>query len=134
LPGRSSRTWSNVHYPFGERSPTPFVYARGGPERGQPAERLAVRRTRIAPVSLDRVPEVGDPLFVGVAVLDDQRRDALGVPGREPEPDRSAIVHDVEGVPLEAERVRQLLDHVGVVVERVRKVVPVGHGAVAEAG
>ena len=45
-----------------------------GLRRHQHMERLAVRVRAVGPVGLDRIPELLQPLLVGIAVLDDQAR------------------------------------------------------------
>src|SRR5512134_1108805 len=51
--------------------------------QGQKApERVAILGCRLGPVGLDRVPEFPQPFFVGVAVLNDEGGDPVGI-GRE---------------------------------------------------
>ena len=52
----------------------------------------------IGPVGLDRIPELLESLLIGVAVLHDKRRDALGMPERQTKTDRCAIILHVQRV------------------------------------
>jgi hypothetical protein len=102
----------------------------------QLAKRVAlVGVLRVGPVGLERSPEVvRDAFLVCVAVLYDERRDALGMCAREPEPDRCAVVLDVERVAREAELLGEPIDRRGEIVERVREQLAGGHRAVPESG
>jgi hypothetical protein len=61
------------------------------------AQRRAVCVGRVLPVGADRVPAVAEALDIGIAVLRDDGGDALGVPRREAETGRRAIVEDIDG-------------------------------------
>jgi hypothetical protein len=97
-------------------------------------DRLPVGRRRLLPVGPDRAPGLAQPLLVRVAVLGDDRGDALGVTGGDPEPDRRAVVEHVQRETVEAEHLRPAVDDVSEVLERVTEVVPRGHVRLAEAG
>jgi hypothetical protein len=81
-----------------------------------------------------RGPAVAQPFGVRVAVLGDDRGDAFGMPGGDPEPDRRAVVEHVQREAVEAEHFRQAIDGVGDVLERVVEVTSGGHVRLAEAG
>ena len=87
----------------------------------------------IGPVCLDRIPELLQSLFIGVAVLHDESGDALGMFQRQSPAHRSAVVHDVHGVALDAELIEQAVDQLGEAVERVGEFGPVRHVALAVA-
>ena len=110
------------------------VLPPGGFEGEQAAEGVGVFVGAVGPVGLDGKPELAKAFGVGVAVLDDEGLDAIGVSGGEAEANGGAVVHEVEGVGIEAEGVGELFDDVGEVVEGVVEVGDVGHGAVPEAG
>ena len=108
------------------------------PDRGlrlqEHPDRFPVGFQGVLPVGLDRVPAVAQPFGVRVAVLGDDRGDALGVPGGEPEPDRRTVVEHVQREAVEAEPFRQALDDVGELLEGVVEVTARGHVRLAEAG
>ena len=88
----------------------------------------------IFPIRLDRLPEVVvKPLFIGIPILDDQCLYALGMPDRKPKADRSAIIHDVQAVRLQAKMLGELLDDVGEMVKAVVKLADGRHRAVSNA-
>jgi hypothetical protein len=72
-----------------------------------------------------------EPSLVGVAVLDDQRVDALGVTRRQAESDGRAEVEHVQPIVLQVERVDESVDDSGEPVEGRRALERLG---VAEAG
>ena len=92
-----------------------------------------MRRGSVGPIGLDRIPERLEPFLVGVAVLDDQRRDAIGMLERQPVADRRAVIHDVHRIAVDAELRQKTVDDVGVMGERVGERLVVGRGAFAEA-
>src|SRR5262249_34270793 len=59
--------------------------------RKKGAEGSAVCFRRVLPVGADRGPAVAEPLEIRIAILRDDRGDALGVPHREAETSRRAI-------------------------------------------
>lgn len=59
-------------------------------------------------------------MLVRDGVLDDERRDALGMGEGQPEADRAAVVLQVEAVAGNALLLEEAIDDVGQVVERVR--------------
>ena len=70
------------------------------------AQRLAIGWRRILPIGPDRIPAVAQALLIGVAVLRDDRGDPLGMFDREAEARRRAIVEDINGIAVEADRPR----------------------------
>src|SRR6266852_128352 len=82
LPGRSSSDWSWSQL-SGENtahiSDTVRVLELCRLQSEKPLQRLAMGIRGIGPIGLDRIPELFQSLVIGVAVLDDQTRDALGV-------------------------------------------------------
>ena len=114
---------------------TPCVYCQrvvSGVEEG--AQRLAVCLRRVLPIGPDRIPAVAQPFLIGVAVLRDDRGDALGMLYREPESGRRAIVEDIDRKAIEADHLGEAVDDAGDVVERVGEFVARRHVRLAEAG
>jgi hypothetical protein len=63
---------------------------------------------RVGGIGPERPPCFGGEAgLVGVAVLGDDRRDALRVPEPKPPPDGRAVVLDVDGVAVKPERVKE---------------------------
>src|SRR6266566_4020108 len=54
-------------------------------------------------VGLNRVPALAQPLLIGIAVLRDDRSDALRVLRGNPQTDRRAVIKDVDCEPLQAD-------------------------------
>ena len=81
------------------------------------------------PQGADRTPEaLRQPFLIGIGVLDDQKRDILRSPVGETKSDRPTKILHVEAISLEAQSVRELLDHVSQLIEGVRKrALPVSH-------
>ena len=65
--------------------------ARGRPAHSAPCDRLRM----IAPICLDRIPELLQSLFVGVVVLHDEAEDAMGMLQRQSLYRGSAVGHYV---------------------------------------
>ena len=91
-----------------------------------------MRVRAVGPIGLDRIPELLQPLFVGVAVLHDEARDALGMLQRQSPADGRPVIHDVHGVALDAELIEQAVDEFGEAVERVSELRAVRHVALAD--
>jgi hypothetical protein len=53
---------------------------------------------------------------------------------RDPQTDRSTKILHIEGIALETDRLEEMVDHVGDVIERVRERLRARRGAVSEAG
>ena len=81
------------------------------------------------PQGADRTPEaLRQPFLIGIGVLDDQKRNVLRSPVGETKSDRPTKILHVEAISLEAQSVRELLDHVSQLIEGVRKrALPVSH-------
>src|SRR6516225_7016403 len=62
----------------------------------------SVGRRRVLPVFLNRVPALAQTLFVGVAVLGNDRRDALRMRECEAQSDGGSVIEYVDGVAIEA--------------------------------
>ena len=86
-----------------------------------------MRRGFFRPVGSDRVPEFPKALFVGVAVLDDQRIHTLWATHRNPESNWGDVVHQVQAVAAEFEEVDESLDDARDVVERVLELIEARH-------
>ena len=129
LPGRSSSGWSwpQLSGSILVTSATPSVYWNfvvSGATRTPIAARW--RLGPVGPVGLDRIPERLEALLVGVAVLDDERRDAIGMLEREPIADGRAVIHEIDRIVLDAELRQQAVDDVGIVAERVGERLVIG--------
>src|SRR5215470_15165385 len=81
------------------------VLPRGGLGLEKVAERRPVLGRGLLPVALDRVPALAEPLLIRVAVLRDDRGDPLRMTRRETEPNRRAIVEDVDAAEIVIEAV-----------------------------
>jgi len=106
------------------------------PGRRGREEVLAQRRLVGGAVRPERpagVPQRAEAVFVRDRVLHDHRPHAVGVRGRQPEPDRAAVVLHEQGVPAEAELIGEAPDDLGQVLEGVGEAGRVGGVAVAEA-
>ena len=81
---------------------------------------------RVLPVFLNRVPTLAQTLLVGVAVLGNDRRDALWMREREAQSDGGSVIEYVNGIAIEADLFSEAIDDIGEVFERVSKMLPVG--------
>lgn len=90
-----------------------------------PAEGIPLRLViRFLPICLDRLPKVVvQPLIVGVAVLDHDRRYTLRVHDGQAVADWSAVVLHIQGVVLDADFIGEPLDHLREVIEGARELV-----------
>ena len=81
-------------------------FRRLGTEKG--AQRVPVFRRGLFPIGLDRVPAFRiQTLFVGVAVLRNDRRNPFRIAKREAKANGRAIVENVNGVVFKAKRLRE---------------------------
>src|SRR5690606_6661056 len=87
---------------------------------------------RVAPVGLPRSPVVAEALKVGVAVLRDDRGDAFGVPHRQSQAGRSAVVEDVDRITAEPQGIHETVDNVSQSVETVGELAPRGRFSLSE--
>src|ERR1700750_1912953 len=90
--------------------------------RQETVQRLAVRLTGLAPVGLDRVPAVAQPLFVSIAVLRYDRGDALWMLHSNPQADGRAVIEDVDREALQADDLDKAADHFRQIVEGVSEI------------
>src|SRR6266540_1896773 len=84
-------------------------------------------------VGADRVPAVAQPLFIGVAILRDNRGDAVRMFCGDPEAYRRAIVEDIDCEALQADYFSEAVDDGGDVIECVLEFAPRRHVRLAEA-
>src|SRR5262245_20244136 len=89
------------------------------------AERRAGLRRWLLPVAPNRVPALAQALLIGVAILRNDRSDALRMARRETEAHRCAVVEDVDGIPGEPSHRREPVDDIGEAIEGVREARPV---------
>src|SRR5215813_9830697 len=92
---------------------------RLGAEEG--SQRLAIRFGRVLPICTNWIPARTEPFLVGVPVLRNDRGDAIRMASGNAEARGRAIVEDVDGETIEAHDLRESIDDVGHVVERVRE-------------
>src|SRR5215471_19957964 len=108
------------------------------PDRGlgrkKGAQRFAVCFGWVLPVCADRLPAVAEALDIRIAVLRDDGTDALGVPHREAETSRRAIVEDIDGEALKSDHFGEAVDSPCDVVEGVAELGPFRHVRLAEPG
>jgi hypothetical protein len=91
-------------------------------------------RTLHGAAEQDRAQLVRDAFCIRIGVLNDERRDALRVPGRKAKADGATEVLQIESVALEADALGEGLQHIGEMIEGVRKRVDARASAVAKAG
>ena len=88
-------------------------------------EELAQRRPILGawflPVLLDGVPAIAEALYVGVAVLGNDGRDSLRMRQRQAEPNGRTLIENVQGEAIEADDLREAVDDLGQILERVAK-------------
>src|SRR5262249_58424213 len=84
---------------------------RGG--GGEAARGLGVGGGGAPPIGPDGLPAVAQPLLIGIAVLRDDCRDALGMPGGDAKSRGGAVVEDVEHEEGEPDRLGEAVDDVG---------------------
>jgi hypothetical protein len=87
----------------------------------------------VGPIGFDRIPEILETLFVGIAVLHDEGGDALGMSEGEAPAYGRAIIHDIHCVTGDTELVEKTVDQLPKAIEGVGKGCPVGHVALPEA-
>ena len=104
----------------------------GGLERQEVRAHRGLMRRPVGPERSTRRPEIRQPLGVGDGVLHDQRVHALGVGQGETEPDRAAIVLQVEGVAVGPLLLQEVVDDLRQVVEGIQEHVRCRRGATAE--
>jgi hypothetical protein len=80
---------------------------------------FSVRRGGITPIGLPWLSVLAEPLDIGVAVLRDDCGYPLGMLHRQPQPRGRAIVEDVEHVAGETERIEEVADYLGEMIEAV---------------
>jgi hypothetical protein len=78
----------------------------------------------VLPVLLNRVPALAQTLFVGVAVLGNDRRDALWMGECKAQPNGSAVIEYVDRITVEADLFSKAVDDIGEVLERVPEILP----------
>nr|GEU28643.1 serine racemase [Tanacetum cinerariifolium] len=111
------------------------VLPLGGGQFHQGLEPGGIGRALVGPVGLDRFPErIVEPLVVGIAVLDHDGSDALGMGGGQAVADGRAVILHVQRVTVDAQRGREPVDGVRQVVEAVGVAVHRRHIALAVAG
>ena len=81
----------------------------------------------IAPVCLDRIPELRQAFFVGVAVLHDESGHAIGMLQRKPPSDGSAVVHHVHREARDLKLAEQTVNQLAEAVEGVGELGVVRH-------
>jgi hypothetical protein len=102
--------------------------------RKKGAQRRAVCFGRVLPVCADRIPAVAEALEIRIAILRDDGGDALGVPHREAETSRRAIVEDIEGEALKSDHFSEAVDSPRDVVEGIAELGPFRHVRLAKPG
>src|SRR5260370_28278308 len=93
------------------------ILPTGGFQRGKAAQDIPILLTRIFPVGADGSPVVAETFDIGVAVLGDQPRDAVRVPKREPEPNGSTVIEDVDRKSFQTDLFDEVSDNLGQMVE-----------------
>src|SRR5438067_480575 len=83
------------------------------------AQGCPVLRGWLLPVFLDRIPTLAQTFFISVAILRNDGSDLLGMGQREPKPDRSSIVEDVDRVSINTDALCEPVDDLGQVLKAV---------------
>jgi hypothetical protein len=83
------------------------------------AQRGAIGFGRLLSIFLDRVPTIVQTLFIGVTILRDDRGDALRMLERETEPDRGAVIEEVDRKAFEPAGMGEIVNDAGQIVECV---------------
>src|SRR6266567_6156675 len=102
--------------------------------RKKGAQGCAVCFGRVLPVCADRVPAVAEALDIRIAILRDDSGDALGVPHREAETSRGAIVEDIDGEAAKSDHFSEAVNSPRDVVEGVAELGPFRHVRLAKPG
>src|SRR5215469_2436691 len=85
----------------------------------------------VSPVRLDRIPELLQSLFIGVAVLHNEPAHPLGMlQGKAPSYGRP-IIHNVQGVACNTELFEQTVNQLAEAVESISELASVWHFALA---
>src|SRR5215467_16008188 len=95
------------------------VLPLGGFRLEELAHGFAVLRGWLLPVLLDRIPTLAQTFFISVAVLRNDGSDPLGMRQREPKPDRSSIVEDVDRVSINTDGLCEPVGDLGQVLKAV---------------
>src|SRR6266436_7153713 len=95
------------------------ILPAGDFQGGKAAQGITVLLARIFPVGTDRSPVVAQTFDIGVAILRDQRRDAVGIAKREPEPNGSTVIEDIDRKPFQTDLFDEVPDNLGQMVEGV---------------
>src|ERR1700741_4256106 len=95
------------------------VLPLGGFRLQEFAQGCAVLRGWLLPVFLDRIPTFAQNFFISVAILRNDGSDPLGMGQREPNPDRSSVVEDVDRVSIDTEGLCEPVDDLGQVLKAV---------------
>src|ERR1700678_4144023 len=95
---------------------------------------FAVRLRWILPVGANRGPALAQTFFVGVAILGDDGRDAIGVLRRDAETRRRAVIEDVDREAIKAHQFSEAVDDAGDVVEGIFELGPRRHVRLPEPG
>src|SRR5215831_2693519 len=103
-----------------------------GREKG--AQRCAVCFGRVLPICADRLPAVAEALDIRIAILRDDGGDAFGMPHREAETRRCAIVEDIDGEAAESDHFSEAVNSARDVIEGVAELGPFRHVRLAKPG
>src|SRR6266567_6439619 len=102
--------------------------------RKKGAQGCAVCFGRVLPVCADGGPAVAEALDIRIAILRDDGGDALGVPHREAETSRRAIVEDIDGEAVKSDHFSEAVNSPRDVVEGVAELGPFRHVRLAKPG
>src|SRR6266700_4336729 len=102
--------------------------------RKKGAQGCAVCFGRVLPVCADGGPAVAEALDIRIAILRDDGGDALGVPHREAETSRRAIVEDIDGEAVKSDHFSEAVNSPRDIVEGVVELGPFRHVRLAKPG
>src|SRR5215831_19135016 len=81
----------------------------------------------VSPVRLDRIPELLQSFFIGVAVLHNEPGHALGMLQGKAPSYGCPVIHNVHGVAHKTELIEQTVDQFAEAVEGISELAPVWH-------
>src|SRR4029077_5181418 len=94
--------------------------------------RITVGWRRVFPICLHGFPTFAQSFFIGIAVLRNNRSDALGVANRQAKAGRGAVVKHIHGEAPETDHLRKTFHHLRDVVKGVGEAATVGHVRLSE--
>src|SRR5262249_3919156 len=95
--------------------------------REESTQRFPVRLRSLRPISPDRVPAPAQPLLIGIPVLGNDGSNTLGMLQCQPKASRRPIVECVDRKTLQADTLRETVDSVRDIAERIVELIAARH-------